>query len=201
MNKKNNRSFRLQQPVRSPNVQQQNRYQNYKSQLREDFNNKCGYCDDHDEFCGGKRGYHIDHFAPKSKFPQLKNSYQNLVYSCPYCNGAKSNKWIGGKISPSHNGKEGFIDPCDQKYDQHLFRDFRGCIRGKNRLGRYMVRNLNLYLLRHVLIWQVGEFSRIRDDIDALIPKASGSDKMNLLEMYHRLTKLIENSRKRAIES
>ncbi len=201
MNKTNNHSFRLQQPVRSQNVQEQRRYQSYKSQLRKDFNSKCGYCDDHDKFCGGMRGYHIDHFAPKSKFPEWKNSYQNLVYSCPYCNGAKSNKWLGDKIFPSHNGNEGFIDPCDQEYDQHLFRDFRGHISGHDCLGEYMVQNLRLYLLRHVWTWQVEELSRIRDGIDALIPYTSGSKRKELLEEFRHLTHLIDDYRNRVNES
>ena len=86
--------LRHHKPVRS-NVTKRAKYQLYKEDLRRDFKERCGYCDDPDEFSGGSRGYHIDHFAPKSIFPELKTEYSNLVYSCSYCNIAKSDKWIG----------------------------------------------------------------------------------------------------------
>ncbi len=67
------------------------RYRYYKAYLREDFNKRCGYCDDRDIICGGIRGFHIDHFRPQKPFSHLENDYNNLVYACPYCNGGKSN--------------------------------------------------------------------------------------------------------------
>ncbi len=129
-NSKASLPFRNYKPKRSK-VQKRTRYQEYKSELRRDFKKKCGYCCDPDEFCGGMQGFHIDHFAPKSKFPNLISKYCNLVYSCPFCNGAKSAKWVGNDSSISHDGNKGFIDPCNSEYDRHLKRNANGQILGR----------------------------------------------------------------------
>jgi hypothetical protein len=141
------------------NIQQQkpnrtctNTYANYisfKPYIREDFNKRCGYCDDSDLFHGGARGYQIDHFKPHSieRFSTLKEEYSNLVYSCPFCNRAKSNKW---------ENKEGFIDPCCDEYDYHISRNDKGQIQYDTiPQGKYIYENLNLYLPRHELLWMI----------------------------------------------
>lgn len=76
---------------RSENIQSSNNYLIYKEQLVKDFRDLCGYC-------GKNRNYffdnfQIDHFRPKSKYPDLKNDYNNLVLSCPICNRNKSDDW------------------------------------------------------------------------------------------------------------
>uniref|UniRef100_UPI00403F8105 HNH endonuclease n=1 Tax=Paenibacillus sp. KS-LC4 TaxID=2979727 RepID=UPI00403F8105 len=48
-----------------------------------------------DKYNGGYIAYHVEHFAPKEKFEHLKYTYDNLRYSCSYCNIFKSNKWVG----------------------------------------------------------------------------------------------------------
>ncbi|MFW8696104.1 HNH endonuclease, partial [Mesorhizobium japonicum] len=73
---------------------------------------KCGYCDTPDYYSGGRTGFHIDHFAPKSKFDLLKNEYNNLVYCCPICNLGKSDDWPGDNPNTSFMGDIGYIDPC-----------------------------------------------------------------------------------------
>lgn len=203
MSKVNKREFRNKRPTRSKNIKPERNYRKYKTQLRKDFNSKCGYCDDHDEFCGGERGFHIDHFAPKSKFPELTNDYQNLVYSCPYCNGKKLNTWVGKNHSPSHNGTEGFVDPTKSQYDQQFCRDAQGRIIGQTPLGKYMVQNLNLDLMRHAYIWQIAELNRKCDEVNGLmmIPNSSSSMRKELLERYVQISKRIEGYRKRINES
>ena len=106
-----------------------NDYKRYKDVLRSDFNKKCGYCDDADYFMGGRRGYQIDHFKPQDGFPELECVYSNLVYACPFCNRAKWNKW---------QDTEGFIDPCEDAYDQHLHRNNNGQIIPKTNHGNYI---------------------------------------------------------------
>ncbi|CAC9538139.1 hypothetical protein [uncultured Gammaproteobacteria bacterium] len=121
-------------------------YRSFRSYLADDFNHRCGYCDDPDIHYGQTISYHIDHFKPKSKFPDLETNYSNLVYSCPYCNGAKSDKW---------QEVDGFIDPCDNEYDKHLERTDKGKITCVTQRGQYIVENLRLYLKRHELIWSL----------------------------------------------
>ena len=123
-------------------------YTSFKPYIREDFNKRCGYCDDLDVYHGGSRGYQIDHFKPHSiaRFSALKEEYSNLVYSCPFCNRAKSNKW---------EDTDGFIDPCDEEYDEHLKRNDRGQIIATTNRGQYIHKNLNFHLKRHELLWMI----------------------------------------------
>ena len=129
-------------------------YRKYKNNLRDDFLARCGYCDANDEYFGGVNGSHIDHFAPKSIFPDLERNYDNLVYSCPFCNRAKSNKWVGNDASIPNDGMRGFVDPCDRALDIHIGRDVFGSIVACTPLGEFIVDNLRLKLLRHRIIWQ-----------------------------------------------
>lgn len=195
--------FRHHTPVRS-NVTKRAKYRFYKEELRLDFKERCGYCDDSDEFFGGIEGYHIDHFAPKSKFPQLETEYSNLVYSCRFCNGAKSSNWVGDDSSISHNGSEGFIDPCDEAYEYHLDRDAAGRILGRSKLGRYMVKELQLNLLRHQFIWQTQKLAEERAILNSLIAKLDSESEERLaplLKEFHDITCKLEWYRRRAIES
>ena len=147
-----------------------NNYRAYKPELRIDFNSRCGYCDTADEYSGGARGYQIDHFAPKSKFAKMETDYINLVYCCPFCNRAKSNKWIGDKAKPSHDGQRGFVDPCDPDFDNHIERDDQGRVVALSELGQYMISNLNLQLLRHQFLWQAQRLDKIANKLMELKP-------------------------------
>ncbi len=163
-------------PVRSANEPVRARYGDYKPQLRLDFSKSCGYCGDEDRFYGGLPGYHVDHFAPKDQFPGLETTYANLIYSCPYCNRGKSNKWIGSDPSVSHNGKEGFVDPCLAEFDVHIDRDDDGNFVALTPVGAYMIKNLKLYLARHRYIWTIRKLQYFADRADRLRHFVSKSD-------------------------
>ncbi|MGD6994026.1 HNH endonuclease [Sutcliffiella horikoshii] len=94
------------------------RYYNYNSKackkyLRIDFNYECAYCITHEaESIYGFKSFEIDHFKPRSKFPNDPNidKYDNLYYSCHICNGEKSDGWQGQ-----------MLDPCkDEIYGEHI---------------------------------------------------------------------------------
>lgn len=159
--------FRGSVPARS-NPPKSKSYRSYKSHLRADFRKRCGYCDGPDVYVGGEGGSHIDHFAPKSKFPALENRYENLVYACPFCNRAKSNKWVGDDPGVPNDGQSGFVDPCSTELDQHLGRSDQGKIVGLTRLGRYLVENLGLRLARHQLVWQLGRMGVLAEELEEL---------------------------------
>ena len=194
-------SIRAKIPVRS-DVEERQRYREYKADLRRDFSRRCGYCDSLDEYFGGARGYQIDHFAPKSKFPELEIVYGNLVYSCPFCNRAKSNKWVGENSAEPHNGVIGFVDPCDNDFDNHVTRDGQGRVIAKTQLGQYMVTNLNLKLLRHQFIWQTQKLEELVQQLSALKPHIKQSSHyMELLEMFFEVTNAYFEYKHHAIEA
>ena len=59
------------------------------------FSSLCGYCE---ERCKGE----VDHFRPKSKFPERVYEWNNWVLACHTCNHKKSGHWPSG----------GYVDPC-----------------------------------------------------------------------------------------
>ena len=126
-----------------------------KKRLIIDFDKKCAYCDDADKYAGGSKMYHVEHFAPKEKFPDLKFTYDNLLYSCPFCNISKSNKWPSESSSINVVGNNGFVDPCSDEYNNHLKRNPDGSIFYLTPVGEYMYYELKLYLQRHQLIYNL----------------------------------------------
>ena len=55
----------------------------------------CGYCE---QECKGE----VEHFRPKSRFPERVYEWENWVLACHVCNNMKSGKWPAG----------GYVDPC-----------------------------------------------------------------------------------------
>lgn len=194
----------LKKPIRRSTVEARERYSEYREDLKRDFNGSCGYCDDSDQRTD-RICFHIDHFAPKKIFPELKVTYTNLVYSCRFCNMRKSDHWIGNDSTIHHNGKKGFIDPCSDEYDKHLERDSTGKIMGKTELGRYIINRLCLNLIRHQLLWKARRARVLRDEIGPLLKrhKAAGLPKneiyTGLLERFVELTEKIEKYELHAI--
>ena len=63
--------------------------------LRSVFRNICAYCE---ERAKGE----VDHFRPKSQYPELVYFWSNWLFTCRDCNQAKANKWpAGGYVDPS----------------------------------------------------------------------------------------------------
>ena len=71
------------------------RWRDFHDDLREAFFGLCAYCE---ENTGGE----VEHFRPKSKFPQLVYEWSNWVLACHSCNILKGGKW------PPF----GYVDPC-----------------------------------------------------------------------------------------
>ena len=56
--------------------------------LLDSTNGKCCYCEK--KIGSGKTDMHIDHFKPKSKYPDSVVEWDNLMPSCPDCNRSKN---------------------------------------------------------------------------------------------------------------
>lgn len=160
-----------------------------KKYLKEDFNNRCGYCDDLDIFNGGSRTYHVEHFAPKEKFPDLEFEYSNLLYACPYCNGFKSDKWPSNDSKINVVENKGFLDPCKDEYYHHLHRNNDGSIGYDSELGEYIYRELHLGLLRHQIIYKLSELYSGFELLDEKIKnkKMAGDNTADLEEILSKV--------------
>lgn len=120
-------------------------HKGYKRHLKKDFHGRCGYTNSSHLWFGGSSNFHIDHFKPRSKYPHLATDYKNLVYSCSYVNIAKSDDDFD------------FLDPCDDDYNEHFYRDEKGNIFAVKDSYRavYMHAKLKLYLSRYSIIYML----------------------------------------------
>lgn len=170
--------LRAKRPIRSYHGEKFCTNRTNKKYLAKDFGHRCAYCDDLDSYGGGYRAYHVDHFAPKSKFPKLQYVYDNLLYACPWCNGAKGDAWPSDDPKKNVMGDEGFIDPCTEDYDKHLERLTDGSIVGTTALGKYMCERLHLFLKRHAIVHNVDKLDRKIEELQKSIDadKLKGKD-------------------------
>jgi uncharacterized protein (TIGR02646 family) len=77
------------------------------------FNGKCAYC----ESKIAQVSYaHIEHYRPKSKYPQLAFDWDNLLLSCSVCN---SSHYKGDKFPGANEGGP-LLNPCQDDPEEHL---------------------------------------------------------------------------------
>ncbi|HEX7412673.1 MAG TPA: hypothetical protein VF411_01415, partial [Bacteroidia bacterium] len=158
------------------------RYQPFKPYLKEDFNSRCGYTDCADKWFGGITTFHIDHFAPLKGFPALKTTYGNLVYSCSYVN-----------ILKSDDDPANYLDPCNDEYNDHFYRDKLGAIypNSNSPKAQYMHRRLKLGLARYQVIWLLDNLYDCMKGLQSLVdtlPNGSDED-IAFRKLHFELTK------------
>lgn len=155
-------------------------YGSYKKYLAADFNERCGYTDSHHRWFGGISNFHIDHFKPHKKFPELKVEYSNLIYSCSYVNILKSDD------DPSL-----YLDPCSVDYNIHFYRDSSGIIYAdaKSSQAIYMHKQLKLGLARYQVIWLLEKCDIAMGKLAELAKTlpAGSSDDIALKNLYFEL--------------
>ena len=182
----NKKLFRTECPQRTYSGEEYTDYRNYKDHLASDFKSRCGYTNCADFWFGGKTNFQIDHFKPKSKYPEQETKYSNLVYSCSYVNRAKSN-----------DDKEFYLDPVNEDYNLHFYRDELGNIYPKedSKAAKYMYIKLKLYLKRYSIIWMLDQLQERMDQLQEIIEKSNNVHAKNLfLELamkYNNYTKYL----------
>lgn len=158
----------------------QKEYNDYKDELEEDFYGLCGYCGKN-QYAFNER-FEIDHFAPKTKFPQRKNDYSNLVLSCSKCNKHKWEKWVTDNPYDSVKGDKGFIDPTNDEFDKNLCRDNSGKICGITKLGEYICNELKFNIRPTGMIWKVNKLEELKEELES-------DESKNGLQEYREIDK------------
>lgn len=162
--------FRVFSPERTYTGKELKDYKRYKDFLEKDFKERCGYTCCQQEWFGGKRNFQIDHFKPKSIYPELETKYSNLIYSCSYVNRAKSDD-IGE-----------YLDPVSEDYNLHFYRDNLGNIypNDASESAKYMYKQLKFYLKRYSIIWMLEQLEIKMEKLRMLIEKTDNSEAKEL---------------------
>lgn len=178
-------------PTRSSGVAQEKDYHVYRSQLRTDFNQRCGYCDDRD--APRATSFEIDHFVPKKVDGSRETDYTNLVYACRSCNNAKRAKWPTGDKNVANDGTRGWIDPCTEEYDNQFERLSDGRIHPLTQIGTWMYDNLKLWKKQHEILWNCERLEKNINRLYSLYVQGQLPDKHKdtLIQLYHQHQKVL----------
>ncbi len=123
----------------------------------------CAYCEGNI----GETDYaEIEHFKPKSKFPELAYKYDNLHYSCTKCNKNKGN-----------NYSELMIDPCIEDPELHIKYQGNYAI-AIDKQGSYTINVVKLND-RIRLKRRYNRLKEIQERIDLLIELLERKDELN----------------------
>jgi hypothetical protein len=114
-------------------------YVRYKPSLKQEFSSQCVYCCLPDGV-KGEDNFGVDHYRPKSKFPELETVYTNLFYACNCCNRRKGNFW---PTEEQQKVGEFIPNPCGHLMFDHL-RYRSAYVHARSAAGRFTERVLML---------------------------------------------------------
>lgn len=169
------------------------KYSDWKEQIAKECFYQCVYCSIHEAQFGGIDHYHIDHFKPKSKFPEDEDNILNLFYACPICNRFKSDDWPG---EPELNALS-YINPSVFDYTDLFEINENFIIIGKYIAANYII--LRLYLNRAQLIMERRESAarakeiRLRESINSLIVTTGKFDSQCAINALIEITSIYNN--------
>lgn len=164
-------------------------YSSYLGTLKVDFKKRCGYCNDIHSY--KIRSFAIDHFVPRNPrdftHPIKPNHYYNLIYSCNYCNSAKSNKFPTQNHKIYNDGRIGFVFPTDEEYNDLFCRDKDGTIlsNNNNQLGDYIIKELNLDNPIHSLMWRLEKLVKLTDIVTEKVKTTNDNELIALQNELH----------------
>ena len=188
------KDFRKKTPIRNTTVPIYDKHTKYKPLLRVDFNERCGYCGDHDFFRDSY--YEVDHFVPQNQLRSIsKTEYSNLVYSCRSCNNFKRSKWPTKNEYIHNDGKKGFIDPCNPMYAEQFERMHDGSIAPKTDLGVWMWSALNMGNPIHRLKWKLEQLRIILADLNKVVSEDSIKELVIIKKISEKYFQLEEDLR------
>lgn len=164
------------------------KFGDWKQQLAEEGFHQCVYCAIPDAVMGGTRNFHIEHYRPKSRFPDLENTITNLFYACPICNTFKGNDW---PAEPDHE-VQCYPDPSVSDYDKlFTINETTGEILGTYIASRYMVEKIHLnrgqLILERRLEILLSKERTLRSEISRLIKKLPNEKKVEPLTRYSNI--------------
>lgn len=189
--------------IRSSQPPNLNNSRAYKPYLQADFETRCAYCERPEEYMGGEECFEVEHFRPRSKFPELDSVYTNLYYACRGCNAHKSETW------PSEEqitrGMQ-FSDPCQtDPYVLDLKEEPDGGVSGRTPRGAYTKAHIRLHResvkkwrqLRAQARIDLPIFAALMVSLESLHSVTQGPESETLASQVSALQRYIEDAKRR----
>lgn len=163
-------------------------YKRWKPQLAEEGFHQCVYCAIPDAAMGGIRNFHVEHYRPKSIFPDRQDTITNLFYACPICNTFKGNDW---PAEPDHE-IHCYLDPSVCEYEKLFTINLKsGEIQGNVVATSYMIEKMHLnrgqLILERRLQALLHKASTLRNEIGQLFEHLSDDNTVSLLRRYNHI--------------
>jgi hypothetical protein len=115
----------------------------WKTEIAGDCQERCIYCAIHEGSFGGLRNFHVEHFRPKSLFKDLENDIGNLYLACSICNILKGDDWPNEPHVSC--AVDAYPDPRHVDYNTVIeLSDATSEISAKNRSAAYLIERLVL---------------------------------------------------------
>ncbi len=164
----------------------------HRADLKLDYKDRCGWCNDIDTW--RVTWFEIDHLVPQKYLNKISpTDYSNLVYACRSCNNAKRFKWPTKDENIHNKNDEGFIDPCDDSYNDQFSRHSDGRIAYQTKLGEWIYNSLKFYKPQHEIIWNIEVLDNLIDEIEELLndtPDGVSADR--LMGCYREFRKYVK---------
>lgn len=165
-------------------------YSDWKGLIATECFNQCVYCAINERNFGGIRNFHVEHYRPKSRFPDLINDIKNLFYACAICNVFKGNDWPNEPDTKF--SKSCYPNPSETDYNT-LFSidDNKGVLEGEFIASKYITEKL--YLNRPQLILlrrnffsfkKVDEYMSFFDEIKPRLEEMTDKDSKVFLKKF-----------------
>jgi hypothetical protein len=147
-------------------------YEAYRDWLRDEFAFRCAYCLMRETWLRGMKGFQIDHCVAQAEDRGHRLDYDNLVYTCPWCNRAKSGVQIP--------------NPTEVAYGKALSVNQDGTIRARNDLGVVLIAGLRLdgaeITYQRRLLLQVVRLAEEKDNLPIILKLLSYPDDLPRLK-------------------
>lgn len=154
-------------------------YSDWKELLAIEGKHRCVYCCIFEGHFGGIRNFHVEHYRPKAKRPDLVNAYDNLFYACGICNVLKSDDWH----EPPAEGFDAPFYPNPEHVDYSvLFQINRETaeVSGVSIAGKYLVERLHLnraqVLRNRKFHFLLEDLEDVKRNLDALAKDANDAE-------------------------
>lgn len=165
-------------------------YSDWKELIATECFNQCVYCAISEGNFGGIRNFHVEHYRPKSRFPDLINDIKNLFYACAICNVFKGNDWPNEPDMKFSNSS--YPNPSETDYNTLFSIDNnKGVLEGEFIASKYMAEKLylnrpQLILLRRNFfsLKKVDEYMSFFDEIKQRLEEMTDSDSKVFLKKF-----------------